>query len=169
LQDDDLHQFIASHYGRLVAGLSLLAGRAAAEDAVQEALCRAWERSLGGERIQSLPSWVAVVATNLLRSRVRRLLAERRAGQRLGVVRPRDLVEHANVRLDVLRAIQALPRRQRQAVILYYFADLGIDDIARAMRTGRGGAKSLLHRGRDSLGRALGPSYHQEVTDDAPR
>lgn len=169
MQDDDLHEFLASHYGRLVAGLSLLAGRAAAEDAVQEALCRAWERSLRGERIESLPSWVAVVATNLQRSRVRRLLAERRAGQRLGGARPRDLVEHANVRLDLLRAIQALPRRQREAVILYYFADLGIADIARAMRTGSGGAKSLLHRGRVSLGRALGPSYHQEVTDDSPR
>jgi DNA-directed RNA polymerase specialized sigma24 family protein len=78
LQDDDLHRFLASDYRRLVAGLSLLAGRAAAEDAVQEGLCRAWERSLRGERIESLPSWVAVVATNLLRSRVRRLLAERR-------------------------------------------------------------------------------------------
>jgi RNA polymerase sigma-70 factor, ECF subfamily len=166
---DDLHEFLAAHYSRLVAGLALLAGRAAAEDAVQEALCRAWERSLAGERIQSLPSWVAVVASNLLRSRARRLLAERRAGQRLGAARPRDHVEYAGVRLDLLRAIQALPRRQRQAVVLYYFADLGIDDIARAMRTGRGGAKSLLHRGRDGLGRALGPSYRQEATDDSRR
>lgn len=99
MHDDDLHQFLASHYSRLVAGLSLLAGRAAAEDAVQEALCRAWERSLRGQRIQSLPSWVAVVATNLQRSRARRLLAERRAGQRLGAAGPRDPVEHANVRL----------------------------------------------------------------------
>jgi RNA polymerase sigma-70 factor (ECF subfamily) len=169
LQENDLREFLTSDYRRLIAGLSLLSGRAAAEDAVQEAVARAWERTLRGERIESLRSWVAVVATNLLRSRVRRLMAEQRAGERLRFTRPPDPVELSNVRLDVLRALNALPHRQRKAVILYYFADLGIEDIARAMRTRSGGAKSLLHRGRDSLGKALGPSYLEEVTDDSAR
>jgi len=41
----------------------------AAEDAVQEALARAWERSERGQDIGSLPAWVTTVARNLLRDR----------------------------------------------------------------------------------------------------
>jgi DNA-directed RNA polymerase specialized sigma24 family protein len=75
LPHDSLAAFLDCDYRRLVAGLALVAGSlAAAEDAVQEALARAWERGLRGEQIISLSGFVAVVATNLLRSRFRRLL-----------------------------------------------------------------------------------------------
>ena len=51
-----------------MAAVSLACGsRAAAEDAVQEALARAWERSERGEHIESLRAWVMKVAINLVR------------------------------------------------------------------------------------------------------
>ena len=52
--------------------------RAAAEDAVAEALARAWERTDRGDAIDSLPAWVTRVALNLSKSRLRRLRIEAR-------------------------------------------------------------------------------------------
>ncbi len=150
-------------YSRLVAGLAMVAGsRAAAEDAVQEGLARAWERSMRGERIESLRGFVAVVATNLLRSGFRRLLVEQRTRQRLGErldgapTLPAAHLSTADLRVDLVRALKLLPRRQREAVVLHYFADLGIEDIARALHARPATAKGILHRGRQSLLRILG-------------
>jgi hypothetical protein len=66
--------------------MALMCGSyAAAEDAVQEALARAWERSERGQYIGSIPGWVTTVARNLLRDRFRRAMAEARARRRLAV------------------------------------------------------------------------------------
>lgn len=172
LPQDGISEFLHSDYPRLVAGLALVAGsRAAAEDPVQEALARAWERGMRGEQINSLRGFVAVVATNLLRSRFRRLLVEQRARQRLGEsldgakTQPAAHLATADLRVDLARALQALPRRQREALVLHYFADLGIDDIARALNARPATAKGILHRGRRSLLRILGPTYREGVDD----
>ena len=59
-----IRDFLVRHYPRVVAGLALTCdSRALAEDAVQEALVRAWERSERGEEIRSIDAWVSVVAT----------------------------------------------------------------------------------------------------------
>ena len=170
LPQESLAEFLDCDYRRLVAGLALLAGgRASAEDAVQEALARAWERGLRGEQINSLRAFVAVVATNLLRSRFRRLLVEQRARHRLGEglhgssSRPEAHLGSADLRVDLGRAMQKLPRRQREALALYYFADLSVQDIATALDTRPETAKGLLHRGRQSLLRVLGPAYEERA------
>ena len=78
-----IREFLHGDYPRLVAGVAMVAGsRPAAEDAVQEALARAWERSERGEEIESLTAWVTAVSLNLARSRLRRVVAERRARER---------------------------------------------------------------------------------------
>ena len=96
----------------LVSGSS-----AAAEDAVQEALARAWELSERGKYIASVPAWVATVARNLLRDRFRRAIAERRARRRLAARgdAPSEMAR-AESRADIERALASLPPRQRRAL-----------------------------------------------------
>jgi DNA-directed RNA polymerase specialized sigma24 family protein len=119
LDEYAIREFLHTAYPRLVAAVGLLAGsRALAEDAVQEALARAWERSERGEDIRNLGAWVTTVALNLSRSGLRRLRVERRAGSR-SVARVSD--EPSTLRVDVERSVVALPRRQREVVILHYF------------------------------------------------
>ena len=172
LDDLEIRAFLASDYPRLVAGLAVvLGGRAAAEDAVQEALARAWERSMRGEHIDSLRNWVAVVAMNLLRSRLRRLAAEHRARERLAVREqarqpsPAPLPGSVDEGLDLGRALRTLPRRQREALVLHYFGGLPLAEIARALHTRQGAVQQLLHRGRRSLATALGASYREGALD----
>src|SRR5206468_1238956 len=119
LDEETIREFLATEYPRLVGAIALVSGsRPAAEDAVQEALARAWERSERGERIESLRAWVMTVALNLVRSGFRRRRAERQANSRLAEGRGAAGPSTAEDRIDVSRALSGLPRRQREATFL---------------------------------------------------
>lgn len=137
--------------------------RPAAEDAVQEALLRAWERSERGERIDSLPAWVTTVSLNLARSGLRRVLAERRARARLSGA-DRAEPEDAD-RIDLERALAALPRRQREAVVLRYYLGMDTREVAQLLHVNEGTVKSTLFRARAALARALGVPETEEAND----
>ena len=152
--------FYARDYARLVAAIGLAVGdNDAARDAVDEALARAWEHS-GGRDIECLAGWVRVVAMNVARSGLRRRSAERRAGERLlARVNPdaSPQVDRA-VALDVARAIANLSRRQREVLVLHYFLDVSVRDIAGELRMSEGNVKACLHRGRAALASELNPA-----------
>jgi RNA polymerase sigma-70 factor (ECF subfamily) len=165
LSDADLEEFLRDGYRRVVGAVALVSGSlASAEDAVQEALVRAVERSKGPNDIESLEPWVVAVALNLSRSWLRRLLVERRARPQL--VLPAAAPPGADA-VDVRRALATLPRRQREAVVLRYFLDLDVREVASVMGIGEGTAKSALSRARSALAAELGE--RPEVTRDAGR
>lgn len=159
-----IREFLHSVYPRLVGGLTLVAGsRAAAEDAVQEAMARAWERSERGADIASLPAWVTTVSLNLARSRRRRVAAERRARARLGALpSPSDRPDD---RMDITQALAALPRRQREATVLRYYLGMDVKEVADMLGMSEGTAKTTLLRARGTLARALGESDLEEAND----
>jgi RNA polymerase sigma-70 factor (ECF subfamily) len=167
IEDADFREFVAADYARLVAAVALVTGsRPAAEDVVQEALVRAWERTMKGEGIDSLGSWVATVALNISRSGVRRKMAERRAQQRLGA--PTTTVpdgRHADT-VDIERAVGTLPRRQREVVVLRYLLDLNTAETATTLRINEGTVKSELSRARAALAQRL-EALSMEVSNDA--
>lgn len=145
-----------------MAAVGVIAGsRAVAEDAVQEALARAWERSERGEEIRNLGAWVTTVSLNLSRSALRRRRVERRARERL--VRPVD--EPSAERLDVERSVSALPRRQREVVVLHYLLGLEVKEIADVLGVSDGTVKTSLHRARAALASSLGEPIEEEATD----
>jgi RNA polymerase sigma factor (sigma-70 family) len=151
----DLREFVHGEYPKLVAAVALISGsRAAAEDIVQETLVRAWQRSARGELIDSLPAWARTVSVNLARSGLRRFRAELRARQRIPVG-----IGQADAPLgeliDLRRALDRLPRRQREAIVLRYYLDLDVAEVAATMRTPVGTTKSLLSRARSALEQAL--------------
>jgi RNA polymerase sigma-70 factor, ECF subfamily len=151
-----------------VAALSLVTGsRPPAEDAVQEALARAWERTERGEHIDSLRAWVTTVALNLVRSGFRRLRAERKARARLAGGSGASPIASVEDLVDVRRALATLPRRQREATVLRYYLDLSVLEVAQALRVNEGTAKTTLHRARQALARALGERADEEATNHA--
>jgi RNA polymerase sigma-70 factor (ECF subfamily) len=160
-----IREFLYASYPRLVAGIALVSGsRPAAEDAVQEALLRAWERSGKGEDIESMEAWVATVALNLARSGLRRLRSERRAKARMRregwAEDPASVVGRA---VDVERALATLPRRQREVVVLRYYLQLDTRDVAAALEINEGTVKSTLFRARAALADALGIDETEEA------
>lgn len=157
LDEPTIREFLATTYPRLVAGVALITGsRAAAEDAVQEALARAWERSERGEQIESLPAWVTRVAMNLSKSKLRRMRVEAR--HRDAVVAPpvADSGVASDSRIDIGRALADLPRRQREVTVLRYYVGLNVAEISRALELNEGTVKTSLFRARQALAAVLG-------------
>lgn len=112
LDESEIRAFLINDYTRVVNALAFGAlGFTDAEDAVQEALVRAWVHSEKGHTIDRLDSWVAVAAWNHSRSGLRRLGAERRARERLAVMAPTGGSEVSDDAIDIGRALSALPRR----------------------------------------------------------
>jgi RNA polymerase sigma-70 factor, ECF subfamily len=154
LDEMAVRAFLANDYRRVVAAVTLVCADAAnAEDAVQEALKRAWERGRSGEVIDRPTAWVAVVAMNLARSGLRRRLAERKAMDRLSTPLGSDPPSADTI--DVVRAIRTLPKRQRQAIVLHYFVEMTIPEIAMALGISEGTVKNALFRARRSLAKII--------------
>jgi len=53
--------------------------------------------------------------------------------------------------------VRALPHRQRDCVVLHYFADLTDAEIADALGISAGSVKTHLHRARAALAHVLEP------------
>jgi RNA polymerase sigma-70 factor, ECF subfamily len=146
--------FVADHHARVVRAVALYCGDpGAAEDVVQDALGRAWERLERGEDIRALDRWVVTVAMNLVRSRFRRVRREQLVAtvvdaSRAGADSMADTV-------DLARALGRLPDRQRASVVLHYFLDLTVDAAAEAMGVSAGTVKTSLFRARQSLADGL--------------
>jgi RNA polymerase sigma factor (sigma-70 family) len=70
----------------------------------------------------------------------------------------------ASIDMDVMNAIRTLPPKQRAAVVLFYFEDLPLADVADVMECAAATARVHLHRARARLGELLG----EEVGEDAP-
>ena len=163
LDEAEIREFVHREYPRVVAAVALVsASRSWAEDAVQEAMVRAWERSEKGEHIESLTAWVTRAALNLTRSRFRRLLVERRSAAALV---PQEAATGELV--DLRRALMKLPRRQREATVLRYYLDLDVREVADVLGVSEGTAKTQLHRARKALADALGEQELEEANEIA--
>lgn len=155
---DELTELIEKDYGRLVGVVAVACGSTGlAEDAVQEALVRAWERAARGVEFEHLAGWVVVVALNQARQVARRLRAEDRAVSRLAV---QHLDKGADADqddlLDLQQAVAALPGRQRQVIVLYYLLGLDVRATAGVLGVSEGTVKTGLFRARTALAARLG-------------
>jgi len=148
-----------------VAAVALVSrSRPGAEDAVQEALARAWERTDRGERIESLRAWVVTVALNVVRSGFRRRRAERRATSRFTGASSGPAA--TGDRVDIARALAALPRRQREATVLRHYLDLDVGEIATILHVEQGTVKTTLFRARRALSKSLGERADAKEAND---
>jgi RNA polymerase sigma-70 factor (ECF subfamily) len=153
----DFDEFYAASSRRVLGQVYAMTGdMAAAEDAVADAFTLAWQRWATVRLNDSPEAWVRTVATRTAVSSWRkarnRLLAHRRTHE------PADLAPPGPDHVVLIAALRHVPEKQRQAVVLMYFADLSVADIALEMRTAEGTVKSWLSRGRQALLANLGPT-----------
>ena len=145
--------------GLIRLAVVMLGNRQAAEDVVQEAFCglyRRWGQLAEPERALF---YLRASVLNGCRSELRaRLRNARRAARTLpgSVASAEDLALIAAEHREVLAAMRRLPDRQREALVLRYFADLGEPEIARSMGITAGTVKSTTSRALAALARLLG-------------
>lgn len=151
--------YVAIHDPLVAMVFSLTRDWSVAEDITQEAFERAYAQWARLEEYDRPDLWVRRVAINLATSRWRRM---RREASLLSVLhRERAAVSDGEEgmvasHLDLLEALRRVPRRQAQALVLYYVADLPLSDIAGVMECAPGTVKAHLHAGRRRLAAEMG-------------
>jgi RNA polymerase sigma-70 factor (sigma-E family) len=165
-RDAALVAFCERMYPRLVGTLALQCGDAeVAQEIAQEALTRAWQHWPRVSRYDSPEAWVFRVALNLSTSRFRRATRERRALVEVAAI-PEAGGADATDRIAIRAAVLSLPPRQRAALVLRFFADLPVDEVARAMDCAPGTVKSLTAKAIDSLRTRLGREIEEDARHD---
>ena len=122
-----------------------------AEDITQEAflqLLKNWSRIADYERPEA---WVRRVAIRLA---VRSLRRDELWRSVRDLFVPQERSSDANP--DVAEAIRQLPRGQRAAIVLYYYEDQPVAEIASVLGCGESTVRVHLHRGRQRLAQLLG-------------
>ena len=141
----------------------ILGDRCDAEDAVNEAILRAWCAFDGLREPDSFRPWLAQIVVNVCRN----ILERRRTVQigPLGDLDPQgaDPFESGLARDTVGRAIDRLSPEQRIVVVLRYWNDLRVDEIARLVGVPSGTVKWRLHAACARLRNELAGSAREET------
>jgi len=142
--------FVEAEYSGLVRYAFRLCGdEHLARDVAQEAFVRLFGRWIS---VRDPHAYVYMVATNYLRRTFKRrgyedaALAKAHARPEL-VVGPEEL--------GLRDVVDRLPRRWREVILLYYFADLPVRTVAAQLRTPEGTVRRLLTEARAALALSL--------------
>ena len=147
----DFVEFYVAFYPLLVRyAVRLIGDVDTARDIAQEALTRTFTRWLG---VRNKEGYAYLVTTNLARDRWRTAAREADTLRRLESSTPTSTHPPDIVVRD---AVERLPKRLRDIVVLYYFADLSVEQVAKAVHRPVGSVKQRLFAARKALAEALG-------------
>ena len=140
-----------------LAGLVLGDG-SEAEDAVQDALLRAWNAAGTLRDPSGFEPWFDRILVNGCRDRLRRRKVLRFVpiDPTHDTVPVRDAFGAIGERDAILAGLSALQPDDRVVVVLHYWADLRLEDIAVRLEVPTGTVKSRLHRAKSVLRAQLG-------------
>jgi RNA polymerase sigma-70 factor (sigma-E family) len=157
--DEAVTVIYQNHYAVLVRAAALLVGDVAtAEDVVQDSLIAmhsAWWRLRDTSKaLAYLRSSVINKSRSVLRHRA---VADRHLSMPAPALPSAEESALAVVeRSSVLAALSTLPVRQREVVVLRYYADLSEEQVASALGISKGAVKSHTARAKGSLRALLG-------------
>ena len=145
-QSNRLEDVIPAYENTLYrAALAILGDPQEAEDVVQEAFLRLWEKDPAFESPAHQRSWLLKVTVNGCKSRLRAPW-RRRTAPLLESYPAADEEEQA-----VLEVIQSLPPKDRAALHLYYYEGYQTAEIAAMTGWREGTVRSRLARAREKL------------------
>jgi len=134
-----------------------------ASDALQDALVSAFRNAASFRGEAAVTTWLHRVVVNACLDRMRRRRArptvplpeeDGETGHR-GVADPRDDLDRLELRMEIDRALRALPDDQRSAVVLVDVEGLSVAEAAAILGIPEGTVKSRCSRGRARLAVAL--------------
>ncbi|WAP57272.1 SigE family RNA polymerase sigma factor [Streptomyces sp. S465] len=160
--EEEFDEFYARAYPRLVRQLYALTGDLPeAQDVVQEAFIRAWDRRGRFAGAPSQEAWIRTTAWRLAVSRFRRMRRGLHLLQRHH--EHRDVEGPSPEHIVLVEALKTLPRKQRNVIVLYHLCDLSVEQISTETGWPAGSVRAWLVRGRLSLARCLSSVPDKEV------
>jgi RNA polymerase sigma-70 factor (sigma-E family) len=158
-QGVDLHALYNSHWRQFVRLAVLLVDDvASAEDVVQDAFVALHRRAKALRDPDAAVAYLRATVVNLSRSVLRRRQVARkhlRAAEPEATAPADHDVLVRDEHRAALAAVRALPRHQREVLILRYWSGLSEREIAQALGISAGSVKSAASRGIATLQRVL--------------
>ncbi len=170
-QSGDRNSFrhLVDRYKDVLYGTAFLMtrDRSLTEEHVQETLLSAWKGISGFNRDRPFKPWLVRILVNIVLSHQRKRSV---VTVPLGPLdhldssaSPTESLETSEDHNMVRRALGCLSTEHREVVVLRYFAELTVPQIARTMRVREGTVKSRLHRALGHLRQDLQEFIHREV------
>lgn len=155
-------QLFEAYYKKTFAvAYNILRNRENAEDITQDAFIKAFQNIHQLQDQTKFGAWLAVIASNLARNFLKR-------EKRIDYTDEEIIIENSSeanyteeiamrsLEIDrVQQAIKALPPDHYQVVVLQYYYDLRVEEIASMLKLSPGTVKSRLHRARQRLAKNL--------------
>ncbi len=155
---DSQRVLFEAYYRRTYAiAYNILRNRERAEDITQDAFIKAFQNIHQLHDGEKFGSWLAVIASNLARNFLKREKKIYYTDQEKMLYgdSEADCTEEAALRgleIDrVRKAIRTLPPEQYQVIVLQYYYDLKVEEIAALVKASPGTVKSRLYRARQKL------------------
>lgn len=146
--DDEVFARTSDAYVARAVGLAwyLMGNRSDAEDATQEAMTRAWAARRSLRESASFDAWFDRILVNCCRERQRRQHRIREIPIQIGGEgEVEDEFAAVLARDSIGRALASLTLEQRTVVVLRYWLDLRLEQIAERLAWPLGTVKSRLH------------------------
>lgn len=162
--DDDAVRWLLDEVAPVVHGFlyARLGGDVSAvDDLLQETVIEAVRGASGFRGDARLSTWMCAIARHRVARHYERERRDEVRWAGLRVVSETSLdevLERAEQRDEVARALGRLPVLHRQVLVLKYLDDLAVEEIARELGRTRVQVQSLLQRAREGLRRELGAS-----------
>lgn len=161
-----IEMLLQMHQARLFKlALSVLDDPAEADEAVQEALIAALHRLETFHGGASLATWLYSITLNACCSRLRKRQVRQKLEQALqgllrlvsaGAVHPEEILVQREAEDAVWQAVQVLDEKHRLPLVLRYYDDLSIAEIAATLEISEGTVCSRLFTARERLRERLG-------------
>lgn len=131
----------------------VLRNTTAAEDAVSEAVLRAWEKRGSLRDQKKLAQWLLKIVLNVSKTMVVKRGRERPSGDMEqcadAAVPPPSL--HIEQEIDIWQIVMALKEEYRLVVIMYYYSEFTVKEISAMLGIPEGTVKNRLFRAREIL------------------
>jgi RNA polymerase sigma factor (sigma-70 family) len=157
---------LIERHARMVAGVAFAAAGdgALVDDVVQDTFVAAWQRLASLRDSESVRPWLRRIAQNLARKARRRRVREVAERDVAADATPFDAAV-ARERAELLEiAIARLGPRYREPLVLFYYEQQSIKEVASALRLGEEAVMQRLSRARKQLGDALDADVRSELS-----
>jgi RNA polymerase sigma-70 factor, ECF subfamily len=149
-------RLVDKHAPPLVTYLTrVLRSQAEAEELVQEVFLRVWQRANEYQASFRVSTWLHRIGHNLAVDQLRRRKGNTEVDDEREAAppseRPHALLEHKQRALGLQAAMEALPLRQRTALLLKYEQDFPNTEIAKVLDLSVDAVESLLARAKRQL------------------
>ncbi len=158
--DQTAYRELSAKYLERVLNYSyrIVGSRADAEEVTQEAFLRLWKDAEKWKPNAKVSTWLFRVAHNLCIDRMRRRkhTSDQEVELATDSVRPSRVLSRRVVADAVREAVDDLPERQREALMLSHYEGMGNPEIGEVLGVSVEAVESLLGRARRSLRATLG-------------